>query len=87
MCLGVLALRLKEPELLRPFKAPAIHVVAPLGAAASLLLMFGLPLDTWLRLGGWLAIGLLLYGCYGIRHRRAAAQQSGSLGADRLPSS
>jgi len=70
VCAGVLALRAAQPNLPRPFKAPAVHVVAPAGAASALFLMFGLPLDTWLRLGGWLAIGLAIYALYGARHSR-----------------
>jgi basic amino acid/polyamine antiporter, APA family len=74
VCAGVLVLRIREPELSRPFKAPAVYIVAPLGTAASLFLMFGLPLDTWLRFGAWLIIGLLLYGFYGSRHSRGGVQ-------------
>jgi APA family basic amino acid/polyamine antiporter len=81
VCAGVLVLRLKEPGLSRPFKAPAVYIVAPLGAASSLFLMFGLPLDTWLRFGGWMAIGLLLYAFYGIRHGRGEAQSATASGA------
>src|ERR1700734_170693 len=68
---GVLALRITNPGLERPFKTPAVFIVAPLGVASSLFLMAGLPLDTWLRFAGWLVIGILLYGFYGIRHSRA----------------
>jgi APA family basic amino acid/polyamine antiporter len=75
VCLGVLVLRIREPELSRPFRTPAVYVVAPLGALSSVFLMFGLPLDTWLRFGVWLAIGLLIYGFYGIRHSRETGQQ------------
>jgi APA family basic amino acid/polyamine antiporter len=71
VCAGVLVLRIREPELTRPFKTPAVYIVAPLGALSSLFLMFGLPLDTWLRFGAWLVIGLLLYAFYGVRHGRA----------------
>jgi APA family basic amino acid/polyamine antiporter len=71
VCIGVLVLRIREPGTPRPFRTPAVYVVAPLGAAASVLLMLGLPLDTWLRFGGWLAIGLAVYGFYGLRHSRA----------------
>jgi APA family basic amino acid/polyamine antiporter len=74
VCAGVLVLRIRQPELSRPFRTPAVYVVAPLGALSSLFLMFGLPLDTWMRFGAWLAIGLLLYGLYGIRHGRAELQ-------------
>jgi len=70
---GVLVLRIKEPQLSRPFKAPAVYVVAPLGAASSAFLMFGLPLDTWMRFGAWLLLGLLIYAFYGIRHSRSPA--------------
>jgi basic amino acid/polyamine antiporter, APA family len=69
---GTLALRIADPGLERPFRAPAIWVVAPLGAATSVFLMFGLPLDTWLRLAVWLVIGLAIYFCYGAKHSRLA---------------
>ncbi len=71
--LGTLVLRVKEPELARPFRTPAIWIVAPAGAATSIFLMFGLPLDTWIRLAVWLAIGLAIYFGYGSRHSRLAA--------------
>jgi basic amino acid/polyamine antiporter, APA family len=73
--LGVLALRITEPRLARPFKAPAIWVVAPAGAATAVFLMFGLPLDTWIRFLVWLAIGLVFYFAYGARHSRIAASR------------
>jgi APA family basic amino acid/polyamine antiporter len=68
--IGTLMLRVTEPELVRPFKSPAIWIVAPCGAATSIFLMFGLPLDTWIRLAIWLAIGLVIYFAYGSRHSR-----------------
>jgi basic amino acid/polyamine antiporter, APA family len=74
--IGVLVLRVIEPAQPRPFRAPAVYVVAPLGAASSFFLMLGLPFDTWLRFGIWLVIGLLLYGFYGTRHARSALQAS-----------
>jgi APA family basic amino acid/polyamine antiporter len=69
---GVLVLRITQPALDRPFKAPAISIVAPLGALTSVFLMLGLPLDTWLRLAVWLVIGLVIYFVYGARHSRIA---------------
>ena len=74
VCVGVFVLRIREPAQPRAFKAPAIHIIAPLGAISSVFLMFGLPLDTWIRFGGWLVIGLLLYAFYGVHHGRAGAQ-------------
>jgi APA family basic amino acid/polyamine antiporter len=73
VCLGVLRLRYSAPELVRPFKAPAIWFVAPAGAATSVILMLGLPLDTWVRLAVWLAAGLAIYFFYGAEHSRIAA--------------
>jgi APA family basic amino acid/polyamine antiporter len=74
--LGTLVLRVKEPELARPFRAPAIWIVGPGGAAISIFLMFGLPIDTWIRLAVWLAIGLAIYFLYGSRHSRIAGLES-----------
>ena len=79
VCVGVLVLRIREPGAPRPFRTPAIYIVAPLGAAAAVLLMLGLPLDTWLRFGVWLVIGLAVYALYGVRHSRV--QLSGRLRA------
>ncbi|MDR3485520.1 MAG: amino acid permease [Bradyrhizobium sp.] len=69
---GTLVLRVTEPELVRPFRSPAIWIVAPCGAATAIFLMFGLPMDTWIRLAVWLAIGLVIYFAYGSRHSRVA---------------
>jgi APA family basic amino acid/polyamine antiporter len=44
--LGVRALRIAQPNLSRPFRAPVIWLVAPAGAATSIFLMFSLPADT-----------------------------------------
>jgi APA family basic amino acid/polyamine antiporter len=70
--IGTLMLRITNPGLQRPFRAPAIWIVAPLGAATSVFLMFGLPLDTWVRLAVWLAIGLLIYFSYSAKRSRLA---------------
>jgi basic amino acid/polyamine antiporter, APA family len=67
---GTLVLRYSDPRLNRPFRAPVIWLVAPAGAATSLFLMFGLPIDTWIRLAVWLVLGLAIYFGYGARHSR-----------------
>jgi APA family basic amino acid/polyamine antiporter len=69
---GVLVLRVREPGLQRPFKTPAVWVVAPLGALSALYLMASLPWRTWERLLIWLGIGLLLYFAYGYKHSKLA---------------
>jgi APA family basic amino acid/polyamine antiporter len=70
VCAGVLVLRKTEPDLPRPFRTPGVPVVPVLGILFCLYLMAGLPLDTWLRLVVWLAIGLAIYFAYGRKHSR-----------------
>src|ERR1700674_5210742 len=70
VCLGVLALRITQPDLPRPFRTPSVYLVAPAGALATVFLMLGLPGDTWLRLVLWLIVGLVIYFAYGRRHSR-----------------
>ena len=76
VCLGVLVLRITQPNLHRPFRAPAIWLVAPAGVGISVLLMLVLPLDTWIRLAVWLVIGLLIYFSYGARRSRLRMRSS-----------
>jgi amino acid transporter len=68
VCSAVLILRFKRPEATRPFKCPLVYVVAPLGIAVNLTLMFFLPMATWGRLVVWLGIGLVIYVLYGFRN-------------------
>ncbi len=72
VCAGVLVLRWTDPGLDRPFRTPAVWLVAPLGVITSVILMAFLPADTWLRLLIWMAIGLLIYFGYGFRRGRAS---------------
>ena len=70
VCVGVLVLRLREPARERPFRVPALSLVAPLGALGAIFVMAGLPGDTWIRLAVWLVIGLTIYLGYGRRRSR-----------------
>ncbi|HXE57077.1 MAG TPA: amino acid permease [Gemmatimonadales bacterium] len=69
---GILVLRVRQPDLPRPFKAPVVWLTAPLGALSALYLMISLPWRTWERLLIWLAIGLVIYFVYGRTHSRLA---------------
>jgi APA family basic amino acid/polyamine antiporter len=67
---GVLVLRVTQPDLERAFRTPLVWLTAPLGVLSCLLLMATLPADTWLRLVVWMAIGMVIYGFYGMRHSK-----------------
>jgi APA family basic amino acid/polyamine antiporter len=67
VCIGVIFLRVKRPDLKRPFRTPLVPLVPVLGAGICLIQMYSLPFDTWLRLIIWMALGLLIYFTYGIR--------------------
>jgi basic amino acid/polyamine antiporter, APA family len=73
VCAGVLVLRIKEPQRPRPFRVPAVWVVAPLGIAACLFVMAGLPYQAWERFAIWLVFGVACYAAYGYRHSRLRA--------------
>jgi APA family basic amino acid/polyamine antiporter len=67
VCAGVLVLRNTHPELPRPFRTPGVPFIPVLGILSCFYLMAGLPKDTWIRLLGWIALGLIIYFAYGIR--------------------
>lgn len=73
--IGVLVLRRTQPGLPRPFRTPWVPVVPIASAAVSLFLMLSLPLETWERLGIWMAIGVVIYFVYGRRRALLAAGQ------------
>ena len=70
VCIGVLVLRLREPDRPRPFAVPFVWVVAPLGTLACVFVMAGLPRQAWERFGLWLAVGAVVYLAYGYRHSK-----------------
>ncbi|MDO8207170.1 MAG: amino acid permease [Gallionella sp.] len=72
VCLGVIVLRIRQPNLHRPFKNPFGHLFPALGMISCAGLMSFLPSQTWLRFTVWLCIGLIVYFTYSIRHSRLA---------------
>jgi APA family basic amino acid/polyamine antiporter len=74
VCLAVLIMRRINPEAHRPFRCPMVPVIPLLGAGVCLMLMLSLPRDTWFRLFGWLAIGMVIYFFYG-RHNSIMARE------------
>jgi APA family basic amino acid/polyamine antiporter len=70
VCAGVWILRVRRPELRRPFKTPLVPLVPILGMIVSLGLMAGLKAVTWIRLVVWLIVGLVIYFTYSVKHSR-----------------
>ncbi|MGS0647849.1 amino acid permease [Komagataeibacter melomenusus] len=70
VCVGVMVLRVREADRPRVFRVPGGMVVPVAGIASCLAVMVSLDGLTWLRLVVWLAIGLVVYGLYGMRHSR-----------------
>ena len=69
---GVIALRNKQPERPRGFRVPFVPLIPILSIVCCLLLMMGLPLQTWIRFFVWLGIGLAIYFTFGRRASRLA---------------
>jgi basic amino acid/polyamine antiporter, APA family len=70
VCIGVWVMRVKEPAAKREFRVPAVQVVSVLGVLSCGLMIYGLGWPNWSRLGVWLAIGLVIYFLYSIKHSK-----------------
>jgi APA family basic amino acid/polyamine antiporter len=70
VCAGVWILRVRHPDLHRPFKTPFVPLVPILGILSAVYLMTRLPRITWEVLIGWLLVGLVIYFTYSIRHSK-----------------
>jgi APA family basic amino acid/polyamine antiporter len=77
--IGVWVMRVREPDLKRPFRVPLVPVVSTLGALICGAMVFGLGWPNWLRLGVWLLMGLVIYFGYGMKHSKVdrAAEKAG----------
>jgi APA family basic amino acid/polyamine antiporter len=70
---GVWVLRVRHPDLHRPFKTPFVPLVPILGILSAIYLMTGLPKITWEVMIGWLLFGLLIYFGYSVKHSKVQA--------------
>jgi len=72
VCIAVWIMRYTNPNQRRPFRCPLVPLVPLLGILFNLGLMFSLGWHNWLRLGVWLAIGLVIYFTYSRHHSKLA---------------
>ncbi len=70
VCAGVWVLRVRHPELHRPFKTPLVPLVPILGMGSAIFLMTQLALITWEVMIGWLLFGLIIYFTYSVKHSK-----------------
>jgi APA family basic amino acid/polyamine antiporter len=61
VCIAVMVLRHKMPNAPRAFRTPLVPLIPILGIVTCLFMMVFLPLDTWIRLVVWLAVGFVIY--------------------------
>ncbi|GAB2578422.1 amino acid permease [Dyella jejuensis] len=70
--LGVMVLRVRQPDRHRPFRTPAVWVICPLAILGCLLLFVNLGVHTLALFFGWAIIGLVVYALYGYRKSHLA---------------
>jgi APA family basic amino acid/polyamine antiporter len=61
VCVGIMILRKKEPNMVRPFKTPLVPLVPILGIIICAAMIISLALSTQLAALGWMVLGLLIY--------------------------
>jgi APA family basic amino acid/polyamine antiporter len=74
---GVWIMRVKNPDVPRQFRVPMAPVISVLGVITNGLMIYGLGWTNWARLGVWLAIGLVIYFTYGIKHSKLRKELAG----------
>jgi APA family basic amino acid/polyamine antiporter len=70
VCIAVWLLRVREPNLQRNFKVPALPVIAILGILINTVLMYKLSDDAKTLSAAWLAIGFVVYFLYSRHHSK-----------------
>jgi APA family basic amino acid/polyamine antiporter len=66
--IAVLIMRIKQPDLERPFRTPAVWFVAIAGATFNFGLMYFVRPDTWVAFIIWSTLGLIVYFLYSRKH-------------------
>ncbi|MFD1420403.1 amino acid permease [Lactiplantibacillus songbeiensis] len=72
---SVMRLRKTQPNLRRPFKTPWVPFVPIMSMISCIFLLINLKPVTWLRFVIWLAIGMVVYFTYSIKHSKLSPVQ------------
>jgi APA family basic amino acid/polyamine antiporter len=70
VCVGVIVMRIRHPNLHRPFKNPWNPLIPVLGVISCTALMTFLPAGTWHRFMGWIVVGIVFYFLYSMHHSK-----------------
>jgi len=70
VCVAVMILRYKKPELERPYRTPAVYVVGTLGVAFNIFLMCFVRPETWVAFICWGVLGVIVYFLYSKNHSK-----------------
>jgi APA family basic amino acid/polyamine antiporter len=76
--ISVMVLRYTNPSQPRPFRTPWVPLIPILGVISNGYMMYKLGIWNWIRLVVWLAIGLVVYFTYSVKHSRVQALQPGA---------
>ncbi|MDN5856287.1 MAG: APC family permease, partial [Actinomycetia bacterium] len=72
VCVSVIVLRYRRPDLPRSFRCPGMPVVPIIGVVFSLWLISFLTLETYLRFAVWFVLGGIVYFLYSRKHSKLA---------------
>ncbi|MYW63270.1 amino acid permease [Streptomyces sp. SID8379] len=75
VCVAVIVLRYRQPDLPRTFRTPGMPVVPALGVVFSIWLITFLQWQTWVRFAVWFLIGLVVYFGYSYKRSELARPQ------------
>nr|WP_322623273.1 amino acid permease [uncultured Flavobacterium sp.] len=78
VCISVIVLRKREPNMVREFKTPFVPTVPILGVIVCLAMIYGLGWANWLRLIGWMALGFIFYFGYSKKHSKLGKEENPS---------
>ncbi|MEQ2224664.1 High affinity cationic amino acid transporter 1 [Ilyodon furcidens] len=84
VCLILVFIIWRQPEskTILSFKVPLVPFIPVISMFANVYLMMQLDRGTWIRFSIWMALGLVIYFCYGIRHSSEAASDHLSLATE-----
>ena len=79
VCIAIIVLRRTDPEKERPFRTPWVPFVPVMGILFNGYMMIKLGWLNWARLIVWLAIGLVVYFSYSVKHSKVRQRLEGKV--------